>query len=71
MEIPAHIKSFAAAEDFPDVRFIGDWKGKAVYAASSPDEPFVGLPQYILAEGEKARWASPSDTEAIMQQVNS
>lgn len=70
MEIPVHIKRFAADEGFPDVRFIGDWKGFSVFAASSEDEPFVGLPQYVLSDYKKVRWASPAETEAIMQQVN-
>lgn len=69
MDMPENIKRFAKDEGFPVVKHLGWWNGLELYAASDPDFPYVGLPQYILVgpEPRDIRWASVDETEAIMQ----
>ncbi len=68
MEISAHILRFAKDEGFPQVEHLGRWNDLELYAASDPDFPYVGMPQYVLSkEGDKPRWATPDETEEIMQ----
>ncbi len=68
MEIPAHIIRFAKDTRFPTVEYVGRWNEYAVYSGSDPDFPYVGMPQYVLSkEGDKPRWATPDETEEIMQ----
>lgn len=70
MEIPAHIKQLASLEGCPDVKYLGKWKEYDVYSAFDKEFPFVGLPQYIIAEAttneQKARFATVEETEEIM-----
>lgn len=66
MDIPNNIKQFAKADGYPDVKYLCPWKGKEVYSAFNPEVPYEGLPQYILADGEKLRWATFDETEEIM-----
>ena len=66
MVIPDNIKRFAKADGSPVVKYLCDWKGMKVYSAFDPEFPYVGLPQYILADGESLRWANTDETEEIM-----
>lgn len=66
MEIPEHIKRFAKKSGFPDVNYLGIWGNFVVYNAFDKDFPYIGLPQYILQNGNSIEWATPKQTEDLM-----
>ena len=69
MTIPEHISRLAKSEDFDRVEHLGRWNGFELYVADTDEECAIGLPQYILASGNNARWASVEETSAIMAEL--
>lgn len=67
MAVSDNIKRLAKDEGFPEVRDLDRrWKDFDLYSAFDPEGPYVGLPQFILAKGDIARWATPEETDSIM-----
>lgn len=64
--IPDNIKRLAKADGFPDVKYLCVWRDTDVYTAFDPEAPYVGQPQYVLADGTECRWATPEETEELM-----
>jgi len=67
MAVPANIKRLAESEDFPVVKHLGVWEEFDVYLADTEEECAIGLPQYILSASSSPRWATPDETEKIME----
>ena len=67
MAVSEHIKRLAKDEGFPEVRDLNRrWNDFDLYSAFDYEGPFIGLPQYILAKDETARWATAEETDEIM-----
>lgn len=60
----------AREQGYHNVKYICKWKGKFVYEPKFSDNEihYVGIPQFILVDGEKMHWTeSPEESFAIMQ----
>lgn len=66
-KIPHNIKSLAKAEGFPDVTYLGKWKERDIYSAYNKDFPYIGVPQYIIANESSIEWATLEQTEELMK----
>ena len=70
MDMFDKIKELAASEGFDKTVDLGTWGDWRLFLAETSEDCFVGLPQYILASDREVRWASPSETDAIMASLS-
>lgn len=70
MDMIDKIKDLAASEGFDKTVDLGSWSDLRLFLADTSEDCFVGLPQYILASDREVRWASPSETDAIMASLS-
>lgn len=68
MDIPKIVKKLASDDGLPHVVPNGQWKEFELYVASDPEAPYIGPPQVILYSGDKARWATIEELDAIAEQ---
>lgn len=70
MDALKKVQKLAKSEDFDRVNHLGQWEGWELYVADTSEECTIGLPQYILSSDKEVRWASDSETFAIMAFLN-
>ena len=70
--IPQEVINFIKVDEGGEIIFICNWDKYKVYRVSYPElETGVwGLPQYILYDGEKVRWASDDENDDVMYANN-
>ena len=66
MNIKSKADKLAKSEGFDFARPLGQWKDMDLYVADTNEECEVGLPQYILSDGENVFWASDEEVLKIM-----
>ena len=64
------IKDLVESEGFDRAVSLGRWKDWDLYLADTDEECSVGLPQYILASDQDARWASYEESEEIFATIS-
>jgi hypothetical protein len=65
-------KKMAQKSIYDDVKYLGKWNGYDVYEPTFNDDEdhFIGIPQFLLAKGEKLRWTKTQDESfAIMDRL--
>ena len=65
------VLKFAKAHDYKSVQFRGRWKEYDVYEGIIGDGlVYVGLPQFILASGQKVRMAEEDEIFDILDSMD-
>lgn len=67
-QIPQEVINFVKVDEGGEIIFIRNWNNNKVYRVSYPEleKGVWGLPQYILYDGEKVRWASDDENDDVM-----